>query len=567
MMTRHLCLTAALAVTATLANGAPAALADGALDLIPADSTVVVRLKKPEETLVKVAGFANQVQQGIGFLIQSQSQALGVIISNPTMGGVDLKDDWYISVKVNKGDLPHVTFYVPATNVDAMTEAVGDDFSFAMKGNWVAYSESEAATKAVKACIAGKNKSMAKAMDRRSAALFSDNEISAFINIKNLTSTFSNEIDQADQQLDTLLQQFGSLIPPTPGMNLSVILDMYGELGHNLIQTARDSEALTIGVGIDEEALTFEELLIVTAGTKTDKAIQSHPTSELTLLKKLPQDKVAYFAAHGNMHSLMDWGLGFAGKMFGDNEEMKEKMAKARAAMKSVKFGQIVGAFSVNEEVEDGIFNAIAITEATPADKMKELTRSMAFEYKVPGMKQTITVKKDAEKYGDLSADVITTKQVFDETIDPLGNQQEIIDLINGPNGLVQRIVTTKNTVVQTTGGTQATMKEALSSFNSPASTGNEALSEARGMVLKKANFVALVDLPNLIVNALKAAVATGKVPVPIPIDQLPEIEPSFMAFSVGTEPQAVRMKSAIPAKALVGFTKFAAMAPGGGGF
>jgi hypothetical protein len=559
-------LTAFFAGIAMLATSAQA-FAAGALDMVPADSTVVLRFKNPETTITKVAGFANQVQRGIGFLIQGQAQALGVMISNPTMGGVDLKNDWYVSVKVIKGDLPHVTFYVPATNVDAMTEAVGEDFSFAMKGNWVAYSEAEAAATAVKECIAGKRKSISTAMGRRAMALFTDNEISAFINIKNLTATFADEIQLADDQLDTTLEQFSQLIPETPGMNMGAILNLYGGLGHDAIQVVRDSESFTIGVGISEEALTFEELLIVTAGTKTDKALQKHTTSEMNLIKKLPNGRVGYMAAHGDMQGMMDWGMNFAGDIFGNNAEVKAKMNKAKELMKDVKFGQVVATFELNEDIENGIFTATALTEATPADKMKELTRNMAFEVDIPGMKQTITVKKDAEKYGDLLADVVTTKQEFDEELDPLGTQQEIIDLIHGPNGLVQRMVTTKNIVIQTTGGTQDTMKAALAAFNSPSGATNEALNEARGMVLKKANLIILLDLQNFVIQGLKTAVATGKVPIPIPIDQLPALEPSYMAFSIGTEANGVRIKSAVPAKSLSGFAKLGAAFGVGGGF
>lgn len=565
MMKRNFCLTALMSAAAMLASTVQA-LADGALDLIPADSTVVVRFKNPEATITKVAGFANQVQAGIGFLIQGQAQALGVLISNPTMGGVDMKNDWYVSVKVNKGDLPHVTFYVPATNVDAMTEAVGGDFTFAMKGNWVAYSEAEAATAAVKECIAGKRDSATKAMNRRSTELLTANDICAYVNIKSLTSTFSDELATADEQLDAALEQFGALIPQTPGMNLAAVMKMYGDMGHNLVQVARDAESLTLAIGISEDALTFEDLLVVGADTKTDKALQSHETSEMNLISKLPQGRVGYFAAHGNMQSLMAWGMKLAGDMLGENAETKDKLDKAKAIMKDVKFGQVVGTFELNEVIENGVFTATVLSEVTPADKMKELTRNMNIQVNVPGMKQTITVKQDAEKYGDLTGDVVTTKQEFDPQVDPLGTQQEIIDLIHGQNGLVQRIVATKDTLVQTTGGTQDTMKTALAAFNAPGSSGNEALTAARGTVLKKANIVAFIDLPNLLINGLRTAVATGKLPIPLPVDQLPKIEPSYVSFSVGTEAQGLRMKSSLPAKSLAGVAKIVTAAQGGGG-
>ena len=76
--------------------------AAGPLDLIPADATAVIRLKSPEATIGKVGNFANAVQPGLGFMVQGQAPGLGAVISNPTLGGVDLKQDWYVAVSPSK---------------------------------------------------------------------------------------------------------------------------------------------------------------------------------------------------------------------------------------------------------------------------------------------------------------------------------------------------------------------------------------------------------------------------------------------------------------------------------
>jgi hypothetical protein len=120
------------------------AQAEGPLDLIPANATAVVRLKSPESTIGKVGNFANAVQPGLGFMVQGQAPGLGVAISNPTLGGVDLKKDWHVAIFAVKNAEPAVVFVIPATDVKALQGGVDESFTFASKDSWVAYSQDEA---------------------------------------------------------------------------------------------------------------------------------------------------------------------------------------------------------------------------------------------------------------------------------------------------------------------------------------------------------------------------------------------------------------------------------------
>ena len=98
--------------------------AAGPLDLIPADATAVVRLKSPEATIGKVGNFANAVQPGLGFMVQGQAPGLGALISNPTLGGVDLKQDWYVAV-FDLEELPRGSIQ-STTNVPGMNLSFGN---------------------------------------------------------------------------------------------------------------------------------------------------------------------------------------------------------------------------------------------------------------------------------------------------------------------------------------------------------------------------------------------------------------------------------------------------------
>lgn len=553
-----------------------AAHAAGPLDLIPAEASVVVRVKSPQATIARVAGFVNAVQPGMGFVVQGQAGALGIGISNPTMGGVDVRSDWYVAAFTSANAEPAVVFLVPATKgteersgVDQMKEAVGDAFTFAVKDNWVAYSMDEAAIELVEDCIDGNGDALE--LDRRSTEVFDASDISVFADLSGIAETYGDQLDAADAQIDGLIEVLASSVPvdQTRGVNMEAIWDMYKNMGHGAIQVARDADALTVGVAIDGDAIAIEELLLVKEGSGSAKYLATHPTSELSVLNRLPAGKVGYVAVHGNFKALMKWGIEFASKMLPDDENgnnVRETMKAASESLMEVDFGSAgwaIGLADGNERILEGY----AITEATPASKMREVTRQMGqgYSFNSPGIKQEFKVEEDAEKYGDLSADVLRVTQEFDEAVDPLGMQKKIQNVLYGGNTIEQRIVIKgDNEVLQTFGGGSELMKELVEVTGAEASSETTAVQKSRARLLERANLVGLVDVPNL---ALKIGRLVLQVPdvaasAPVKAEDLEGLKaaPSYAGFSVGTEAQALRMKTALPAKMFQNFAQAAAV-------
>jgi hypothetical protein len=546
--------------------------AEGPLDLIPASASAVVRIKSPQATIAKVANFVNAVQPGMGFAVQMQAPALGIGISNPTMGGVDLRNDWYVAVFAVKNAEPAVVFLIPASKgtdnrsgIDQMKEAVGEEFTFVAKDNWVAYSMDEAVIELVEDCIDGAGDAIQ--LDRRSGELFAAGDASIYVNIAGIAESYSEELDAAEEQLDVILEGFMAQIPQTPGINLAPIMEMYGQMGHGALRTARDSNAFTLGLMLSDDSITIEELLLVKDGSDTDKYLQTHKTSDLSILNSLPRNKLGYFALHADFGSLAEWGMDFAAQMLttDDNAEILEKLKKVTEDLKTVKFGSAAWAFDLADK-ETGILRGYAVTEATPASKMREITRAMGegYQFNVPGVKQEFTVETDAEKYGDLSADVIRIKQEFDESADPLGIQKALQEALYGKNGTVQRVVIKgDNQVVQTFGGGPETMKEMLATLDAPATTGDTALTQSRGRLMEKANLIALIDLPNLALKIAKVAFKNEDVKAAVPFKgeflEGAEVPTSFIGFSAGTEAQGIRLRTEIPATTFKNFVQIAA--------
>ncbi|NQV29135.1 MAG: hypothetical protein HQ518_32685 [Rhodopirellula sp.] len=539
------------------------AQAAGPLDLIPADATAVIRLKSPEETIGKVGNFANAVQPGLGFMVQGQAPGLGVVISNPTLGGVDLKQDWYVAIFAVKGAEPAVVFVIPATDVKALQSGVGEKFTFASKDSWVAYSQDEAVMELVEECISGGADAASGAIDKRSSALFGDSDLAAWVNVAGLVEAYRTELDGADDQLDALLEGLTAQVPPTPGMNMAAVLSIYGDLGHGALRAVRDSQSFSIGISVSNSAITIDELLVVKARTATDNYLASQKTSKLDVLGQLPQNKHGYMAMHCDFKSLMEWGLQVSTKVIESDEETQKKMAEMVAELNQVEFGQIGWGFSLDDrDIDVGLIRGYSISNARPASKLREAAQKMGSAYKMelPGMKQEVTVKKDAESYDGLSADVITIKQTFDTEDNPAAEFQNLFqEMLHGKDGMVQRLVVKSDDVlIQSIGGTQATMKETLAAYDAAAATKESDNQKNRAGLLEEANIIGQVDLPNILIVLARAVLATEKLPIPVPIkaEQLAglSVPRSYIGFSAGTVPQGVQLRTTIEAKTLQGF-------------
>lgn len=557
------------ALAGALLFGNTLVFAAGPLDVVPKDAALVGKLKAPQATLEKVGGFVNAGAPGFGFFVLGQANQLGVLISNTTLGGVDLKEDWYFAAFIEKNAAPSVVFIVPATDEKDLKEAVGKNFSFISNDKWVAYSEDAAAIELLSACKAGKTKPITSVIDARANSLVNDSDLSIYVNLAKLRETYAEELLQADKKLDEAIDGLKALTAgaaTAPGMNLEAIWGMYGSLGHDVLQGVRDSDSFSLGVKATNDALTIDELLVVQKDSQADKFLQSHPTSDLSLLARQPQSQIAYFGAHGNAASVMKWGLNFSGSVFGENEDAKKKLESIHKELSEVKLGALTGSFGLVSPSDEGIISGVVIAEANPGSKMRDLGRraQQDLKFEVPGVKQDIKVKVDAEKVGDLTVDLYNVTQEFDESLPGGDAQKQILEVAYGKGGITQRITSTKDHYIQTIGGGAEGMKAAITAFQSATSATPNAVSKSRARQLEKANILFMIDLPNLAYKGLMIAdelASSGKVPplpVPLPVAQLKNVklDQSFVTFAAGTEAQGLRLRTEIPSSTIGGFFK-----------
>ncbi|HEY2841441.1 MAG TPA: hypothetical protein VGJ26_19945, partial [Pirellulales bacterium] len=191
-----------LALLILLVAGLPLQAADTPLDPISQEASLVIRFKKPKASIEKIADMVDQIVPGQGDQVRQQAAMIGGAISNPTLAGVDMDADWYVAMYTDDDDDksgdddPTFLFIVPATDLKAMKEALGDSFKFMEHGKLGVYTSDEATAKDAAARLKGEGKSISTLIDKDSSSLFTSGDLGVFINVKQLAIDYKDEIAQ-----------------------------------------------------------------------------------------------------------------------------------------------------------------------------------------------------------------------------------------------------------------------------------------------------------------------------------------------------------------------------------
>jgi hypothetical protein len=279
-------------------------------------------------------------------------------------------------------------------------------------------------------------------------------------------------------------------------------------------------------------------------------------------LSSLPAGSLAYFGMQGDTSDLMAFAGGFMSVFAGENKDAAAELQSTIDAVAKLKFGMIGSSFSLGN-LEQGAIRTVTITEVSEPAKMRELTQRM---YKVMskietgGVKQTYELKADAEKFGRNSADVLTmTTETADANDPSVEMVNRMMKMMYGPEGMTTRQVYLKDRVVQTMGGGKEAMSGALAATEqSGGTTKDKVMQQARGRLSDKANMIVLFDLPGTVAKAMTLVAESGALPIPLDPDVMKgvEIKPSYLGFSLTTEPQGLRAKTHIPVEQAQGVAR-----------
>lgn len=527
-------------------------------DAVPDSASVVMRVKAPQAAFGKLGDFVDAVQPGVGAVVKGNVAMLGLAVSNPALAGVDVEKDWWAIVFAEPRQKPALVFVVPATDVNAVKNALPPGFQFHSAEKWTIYSDNEEALGKVRDRLSGKGSGLWSKIDASTKKLFEASDLSVFIHLRQLTKAFESELQQAEPQLDTFLNQISGAIPDAQRAQIVPMLDIYRVLGKSALQGVRDSQSLTIGLTFSKDAIRVEDRLQVGEGTATAKFFAKQPTGELSLINRLPANKLAYFGLKADMGGMIDWSMKMTKSMMANStDDQKTKFDAALKDMHALKWTELAGYFDLDASAA-GAFRAGSVSEITPANRLREISHSIVKsmgELESFGFKQTTVLETAVDKIDGLEVDRTTMKQEFDGTSDPLGIQKKIQLLLFGEAGMQQYMLYQPTRALQTFGGGIDEMKSLAKTLNSTASK-DEAVAAARKRYVEKANLIGLIDIARLAANGIKIAGREGAIPIDASaIDGL-NLQPSFIGFALACDSTGAGAQFEIPVAQAQGIAK-----------
>jgi len=517
-------------------------------DAVPDSASAVIRWKSPQASAGKAADFVDAVQPGFGTFVRAYLPSAGQLIGIPGLQGVDLDQEVFTVVFAEPQVSPTVVFIITAKDVKAVKKALSSDYEVHTDGNLVAYSDDKESLDEIRERLSGKGKSLWSKIDAASLKTFNDADLSLIINVKQLALDYADELKNAEPQIDVLIDRIVQQLPDDQRQQMASVFDIYRQIGKSALSAVQDTNSFALGLTIARDAIRYEDRLQVEEGSPTAKFLAGQPSTDLSLINKLPADKTVYFGAKFDMTSMTEWSMKMTKGMIPEmSAEQSAQFDAAVKEMSSLKHGEMAFYFDLQDEAP--ALRSGTVMNVTPTDRLREISRTlskMMNNIEFPNFKQTMTFETNVAKIGGAEVDRITLKQEFDGALDPLGVQKMLRTTLFGNDGMQTHFVYQSDRVLQTMGGGTDELQSLATSLETTKKP-NSAIAEARQQSGDKANLVGLLDLTKLLVNSLK--LAGQATPLPFDTSRLDDVklDASFLGYTFTCEPTSVRSKLELP--------------------
>jgi hypothetical protein len=426
---------------------------------------------------------------------------------------------------------------------------------FAKHGDWTVYTSNESVAKLM-APAAAKDHPFGKLLDSATRDVLARGDLAAVVNIARLTDTFKTEINQAREQVLQQIEQAPDADLIGAGVDPAVARDVLRSLVNGGFDAVFDARLAAGRVNFSADGAAAEGLLTVKPGSAAAGLLAAHPPSAFDTLGLLPAGAPAYYGVFANYGQIADLGGKLMEKLVKNNGELTKQMRESLDQLAKAGMGQLVAGFAFPADASSGMIVSMLVQAKDVA-----ATRAAFHAYQQlgqaapanPMFTQTTEYKEKAETYKNRSVDIQTTRFKFDagENSD-LAILNGFFKRIFGEDGLQTRITDLEGVLVEVTGNDPKYLARVVDGLESGEGVLglSDAFAKTRDKLGKEANFIALFNVPQLIVDAVKAF--RDIPPLDMVLGQLPfnfDATPaaSFGGISIGTQPNGLRLHVYIP--------------------
>jgi hypothetical protein len=282
-------------------------------------------------------------------------------------------------------------------------------------------------------------------------------------------------------------------------------------------------------------------------------------------LAALPSKAQLYWGASGNVAGLWQWSRQTL-SMLGTEESSRDRLDELSNQFEALEFHSLVGSLKVGGD-GPGLMQSMSMAEVSPISSARDVMRGMTElvgEIKTEGFRQETILDRDAEEFGDYTADHVIVEQTYDfgPNLPPQLQQQmeQMQQMIYGPEGNLTRHVYLEDVYLQSLGGGRRAVEDVLERMESGESNGS---TEYRRELMDESNLILLVDVPGLATGYTGAFSGMAGSPVPAPQLQPQPQAPagsSYVGLAAAAEPNGIRAKLHVPVEQIRGILPYVAL-------
>jgi len=538
-----------LAVTLAMVCGFPLLAAETPLGQISSAADIVIRIRAFDSTVEKVAALANAVQPGTGDLVSQNATMFGLILSNPSMAGVDRTKDFYLVLFVREDGEPKALFAIPTTDGPALQKGLPENFVSEVREGWVMYADKD---HGIPDAVA-ESDSLAKLLaDFPAHAVLQDSDIGLHLNVNHIAAVYNEKIQEGRLKFEEQVQQ-GLNTPGVENAEGAVeILKMEADLAFLILE---ETETVTIGINASETGLEIENYIDFVEDREVAAFLKKQPKSEFKALSKLAAELPVYMGISAEFKDLAKMATELTASLY-QEKAAQQGIQDYIAALDKTPITSAVISIDLASGA-NGLFRSATIVETKSAAELIAAARKMATSMatiKIGEMTQETKLEPEAETIGTRKVDIMTVKQKMDPNQPTSQIQMMTMNVMFGPNGIQTRMAALADGFLQVQGGGKEAMEGALKAYDA---NSNSLVDEREGLA-KEAHLLVLFDLPGLVNNALLAATTIPGVPIPFQraaVEDL-KITRSYTATTAVGEPHALRIQTNVPVEQFQGVMK-----------
>ncbi len=426
---------------------------------------------------------------------------------------------------------------------------------FGRNGDWVVYTRSEAVAK-LTAPAAAKDAPLGKLLDAATRDILTKGDLAAVVNIARLTEAFKNEINEARQQVLQTIDAAPDADLVGAGVDPAVARKVVRDLVDGGFDAVFDARLAAGRVNFSGEGVAAEGLVTVKPGSPAAALLAAHPPTAFDTLGLLPAGSPIYYGVFANYARIAEWGSELMEKLVKNDNEVTRQMRESLERVAKAGLGQLVAGFSFPADAKSGM-----IVSMLAQSKDAAATRAALHAYQKlseaaganPMFTQTTEYKEKAETYKNRAVDIQTTRFKFNpgENAD-LAILDGFFKRFLGEDGLQTRITDLEGVLIEVTGNDPKYLARVVDGLESGEGVLglNEAFAKTRDKLGKEANFIVMLNVPQIIVDAVKAF--RDIPPLDMVLGQLPfnfDATPaaSFGGISIGTQPTGLRIHIYVP--------------------